>query len=511
MLKTKQLGYAALGLYGATSLLGLDQACAQENKQQPHIILIMTDQQRGDALGCAGNSSVLTPNIDRLAQEGNMFINGYSSTPSSTPARAGLITGMSPWNHGMLGYGQEAERYEYEAPRLLNELGYMTMGIGKMHWHPQNNTRGLQFMLLDESGRVESDYFMSDYRKWFATQALGLNPDSTGIGWNDHGAGAYALPENLHPTVWTGQMAKQTISNYQSDKPLFLKVSFARPHSPYDPPQRVLDKLEAEASEPAAPYMGDWVPEGWLAMTEPEKNLSSAVGNFGDEYAINSRKHYNAAITFIDEQIGEIIEELKRKGMYDNAIIVFTSDHGDMLGDHSLWRKTYAYEGSAKVPFIVKLPKDYQTHIKAGEKIEFPVELRDIVPTYLAINNQEIPERMDGMSLLEIYDNKKPEWRKYIDLEHSTTYFEKNYWAALTDGKIKYIRFHTDGSEQLFDLTKDPGEEHDLSQDKNYKATLLEMRQAMVEHLSIRGEKWVKDGELQNHSSITYGENFPKE
>lgn len=129
---------------------------------KPHIILLMTDQQRGDALGCAGNKAILTPNLDALASEGNLFTNGYSSVPSSTPARAGLLTGMSPWAHGMLGYGDEAETYKYETPRMLKELGYVTIGIGKMHWYPQDNKRGLDILISDESGREMTDNYTSD-------------------------------------------------------------------------------------------------------------------------------------------------------------------------------------------------------------------------------------------------------------------------------------------------------------------------------------------------------------
>ena len=154
--------------------------------RQPHVILIMTDQQRGDALGCAGNEAVLSPNLDRLAADGHLFSNAYTAAPSSTPGRAGLLTGMSPWHHGMLGYGRMAPEYPHEMPRELAALGYRTLGIGKMHWYPQMSLRGFEYTLLDESGREEDPNFKSDYRKWFATQAFGLDPDSTHIGWNDH-------------------------------------------------------------------------------------------------------------------------------------------------------------------------------------------------------------------------------------------------------------------------------------------------------------------------------------
>lgn len=232
----KKYNYVGWCMAGSLGLSAISGQAAQPEKKQPHIILIMTDQQRWDALGCAGNEAVISPNVDRLAADGHLFCNAYTAAPSSTPARAGMLTGMSPWHHGLLGYGQVAEHYPYEMPQMLKDLGYHTLGIGKMHWHPQNVLHGFEATILDESGRVESPYFMSDYRKWFNTQAFGLDPDSTGVEWNAHEAKAYALPERLHPTVWTGDRAVEAIKGYSSEQPLFLKVSFARPHSPYDPP-----------------------------------------------------------------------------------------------------------------------------------------------------------------------------------------------------------------------------------------------------------------------------------
>ena len=245
-----------------TSGLGFDTYVREEVREErvqvkkPHVILIMTDQHRGDALGCMGNSAVISPNLDRLAKEGTLFVNGYSASPSSPPARAGLLTGMSPWHHGMLGYGRVAEKYTYEMPQMLRNLGYYTFGVGKMHWFPQKALHGFHTTLIDESGRVESKDFISDYREWFQLHAPGENPDLTGIGWNAHGAGIYKLPEKLHPTAWTGRTACGLIRNYNWGIPLFLKVSFARPHSPYDPPKRYLDMYK-DADIPK-PSVGDW-------------------------------------------------------------------------------------------------------------------------------------------------------------------------------------------------------------------------------------------------------------
>ncbi|WP_246223030.1 sulfatase-like hydrolase/transferase [Draconibacterium halophilum] len=284
---------------------------------------------------------------------------------------------------------------------------------------------------------------------------------------------------------------------------MFLKVSFARPHSPYDPPQRFLD-LYKDAQIPA-PYLGYWDRK----YEGLEGGKAAAFGDFGVEHAIESRRHYYANITFIDEMVGKIIQALKANGMYENALICFTSDHGDMLGDHYHWRKTYAYEGSSKVPFIIKWPESFEGQVTRGSKLDQVTELRDFLPTFLDAADSEIPNEMDGLSVLKLIENPQTEWRNYIDLEHATTYSEKNYWCALTDGTWKYIWFFRTGEEQLFNLKYDPGEQNNLT--ANEPDELKKWRQKMVNHLSERGEGFVKNGKLvQRTETLLYSPNYPK-
>ncbi len=485
-------------------------AVAQTTGRQPDIILIMTDQQRADAMGCTSDGIVITPNLDSLAKDGYLFSNAYSSTPSSTPARAGLLTGCSPWNHGMLGYGDQAERYPHTMPSMLKGLGYSALAVGKMHYYPQNNTHGFDMVLYDESGRHTTPYFESDYRKWFYTGCFGEKPEKTGIWWNEHRADTYKLPEDLHPTRWTADRAVEIIAGYASDKPLYLKVTFARPHSPYDPPRRFLDMYEGR--DIPKPAKGDWTPGEWRMPKDPEDDKNAFIGNFGDEYACRTRAHYYASVTFIDEQVGRVLDALKRNGRYDNSLIIFLSDHGDMLGDHYLWRKTYAYEGSAAVPFIVKLPDGMRTVRYKGAVVDAPVELRDVLPTCLDLNGKANPEGMDGASLLPLMRDADAGWRRFIDLEHARIYWNENSWTAMTDGHFKYVWLCALGREQLFNLDDDPYEEHDLSEDLSFSAELAELREAMVRHLEVRGEDWVKDGRLVvRKDKLVYGKNFPEE
>jgi arylsulfatase len=475
------------------------------NNRQPHIILILTDQHRTDALGYAGNPAVITPNFDRLAADGVHFEYGYSSVPSCTPARAALLTGQAPWKNGMLGYGRLAREYEFQMPQMLRDLGYYSFGIGKMHWFPQKALHGFHGTLVDESGRIESEGFISDYRNWFKLNAPGQDPDQTGIGWNEHRAGVYQLDEELHPTVWTGQTAVELIDAYDLDAPLFLKISFARPHSPYDPPQRYLDMYQDV--EIPAPPAGYWA-EKFVDFPETP---NAAFGDFGADHAINSRRHYYALVTQIDDQIGEIVQALKQNGMYDNSLIVFTSDHGDMLGDHHHWRKTYAYEGSAGVPFLLKWPQSIQGELDRGSVLSHPVELRDILPTFLDAAGSSVPEEMDGQSLLELVANPRADWRPWIDLEHAATYIEDNYWSALTDGEMKYIWFFRTGEEQLFNMAEDPQELVNLAGREEYREELERWRSRLGDHLSERGEGFAKDGvPVMRDESKTYSPNYPQ-
>ncbi len=478
---------------------------APQTGRQPNIVLIVTDQHRFDCLGAMGNAMIKTPNLDALAGDGMIFMNGYSSTPSSTPARAALLTGMSPWHHGMAGYGVVAENYPHEMPRMLHHAGYYSYAIGKLHYHPQRNLHGYDGALLDESGRAENADFVSDYRQWFAAQAPGLNPDSTGIGWNEHKGAVYALDEKLHPTEWTAREAVRFISGYDKHRPMFLTVSFARPHSPYDPPQRFYD-IYKDAPVPA-PYVGEWCGE----FADRPNTKNAAYGDFGPEHALESRRFYYAAVTFIDEKIGEITAELRRRGMYDNTLIVFVSDHGDMLGDHHHWRKTYAYEGSAHVPFVVKFPAAIKGAYPPGAKAYQPVELRDVLPTMLDAAGMPIPAGIDGRSLMEIYRNKKAPWREWIDLEHTGAYDKAMSWAALTDGQMKYVYFFRSGHEQLFDISHSKAELHSLAGDPSYGQALELWRGRMAAHLEERGERFVKDGKLQTiDHGILYSPHYPR-
>eukprot|EP01147_Barroeca_monosierra_P002840 gene2841-5678_t len=308
---------------------------------QQNILFLMADQMRADALNIYGNKHALTPNLDRLAKEGVWFKHGMSSTPTCTPARAAILTGQKPWNHGMLGYGKIALKYPVEMPRILQEAGYYTASKGKDHfgWDPDRNhsyAHGYkQTQIYDGLGQFDTasptKWFgeYDDYDQWFQQQLPGFDPQATldsldGDGWNGWQGRTYVYDEYYHPTAWVGRAAVKFIRNYKREQPFFLKVSFHRPHSPYDPPHRVFELIKDRGLPPI--HVGDHWDE--IFATDLE-NCGSAFpdawcGKMPESMRNNSRLCYAASVTFVDEQIGRIMEALSDRGMLQNTFILFT-------------------------------------------------------------------------------------------------------------------------------------------------------------------------------------------
>ncbi|WP_106766650.1 arylsulfatase [Paenibacillus faecalis] len=473
--------------------------------QRPNILMIMTDQQRWDTLGCYGNEVIETVNLDALAADGTVFEHAYSPSPSCVPARASLLTGMDPWHTGILGMGAGQGPMETgfvsTLPGVLADAGYHTQGVGKMHFYPQRSLNGFHHTVLDESGRVEDPNFVSDYRLWFEQNKTGpYDYVEHGIHWNSWMARPYHAPEYLHPTNWTVNESIAFLKRRDPRKPFFLKTSFARPHSPYDAPSFYFDLYENKSLP--GPFVGDWAhihdksydaasPVAWRGVRKPEEIHRARAGYYG-------------LIHHIDHQIGRLIQYLQREGLYGNTMIVFLSDHGDMLGDHHLWRKTYGYEGSAHIPMIIKPPQSFG---KVKSRVGKPVTIQDVMPTILEFSGLAIPETVNGQSMKRLMQGENAaaeEWRTFVHGEHCACYSDEQEMHYLTDGQFKYIWFPRLHSEQLFDLSGDPGECRDLAGREDARPLLLQWRQRLVQLLSERNVGLTNGTELVGQAGKPY-------
>lgn len=459
---------------------------------RPHVVLIMTDQQRWDTT--TPDSPVETPYLDWLAARGTRFTSAYSATPSCIPARASLMTGLDPWHTGILGMGAgqpACANLSDTLPERMASAGYHTLGVGKMHFAPQRALLGFHRTVIDESRRQVDPNFASDYTTWFQRVGPpGADRYEHGIDFNSWMARPFTLPDHLHATNWTVTAAIEALSTRDPSKPLFLKLSFARPHSPYDPPAHYFDRYDRAELPPAA--IGDWAAVNDVPADAADPNAWR--GRRSDAEIHRARAGYYGSVSHIDAQIGRFLIELKHAGIADDTMFVFTSDHGDMLGDHHLWRKTYAYEGSAHVPLIVTPPASWGATPTA--ECDAPVVLQDIMPTILDACGVEAPAGIDGRSLLPLCRGESTGRRTFIHGEHSTCYHPSQEMQYVTDGREKFIWFPRTGGEQFFDLTRDPYECTDLAADSAWIDTVGQWRDRLVEILAARDAGLTRDGSL---------------
>lgn len=457
---------------------------------RPNIIFILADQWRGDCLGVDGHLTVQTPYLDDLAARGTRFRHAYSACPSCIPARAILWSGLNQWHTGVLGMGRGhgpiPNDFKHTLPGELTRAGYQTHLVGKGHFHPQRDLLGFQSAELDESGRIATPGFKDDYRTWFEQHApAGVTPDDHGVDWNSWLARPWHTHEHLHPSAWIMSRAIDWLKRREQDRPFFLNISFERPHSPYVPPAPYWDMYLRHPTPP--PYMGDWADIYAQDVVAPDPNAWWA--RLSDERVHRARSGYYGDISFIDTQLGRLLQWMRRyaPAVLANTWFVFASDHGDMLGDHHLWRKTYGYEGSARIPLIICPPKGSPR--KVADEV---VELRDIMPTLLDVAGVPCP-KVDGQSMTPLLTDKAP-WRSYIHGEHAACYAMEQEMHYVTDGRQKFIWLPRLGREQFFDLTADPGETRDLIDDPGYQATIKLWRDRLTEELARRDIGWVKDG-----------------
>ena len=462
------------------------------SRKRPNLLLITTDQQRGDCLGCAGHPVLETPYLDQLASQGARFTHAYTSVPACTPARSAILTGMDQWHHGRIAMaGADALEFPATLPGELARAGYHTQAVGKMHFSPQRRLYGFHHMVLDESGR-QSGRFVSDYITWFEAHRAGpYGYRDHSIDWNSWMARPSHLPEHLHPTYWTAEEGVRFLQRRDPTKPFFLWLSFARPHSPYDAPEPYFRLYDGRDDIPD-PLIGDWTES--YAVADPDVNAPFTRRPLRE--VRRARAGYYGNITFIDHQIGRLLYEFGRfdRAELENTFIIFTSDHGDMLGDHHHWRKTYAYEGSARVPFLCRWPRGWE--MARGQVLDQPIELRDIMPTLLDAAGVACPPSVDGASLLALARGESQNWRPFVHGEYSSCYRKAEGMQYVTDGREKYIWFHHTGRERFFDLVADPGECHDLSADPAAQPRMERWRQALAEIDERRGDPRGQGGRL---------------
>lgn len=474
-------------------------------KKQPNIILLMCDQFRGDCLSIRNHPDVKTPYLDTLTASGVCFTNAYSACPSCIPARVSLFTGKSPARNGRVGYKDGVDwKYDHMLAEDLSKHGYQSACIGKMHVHPPRLSCGFEILKLHDGyighyrkanlpywmhQNVSDDYIRdmkNHLHERFDVNGSGVENNS----WITH---PWIYEERYHPTNWVVDESIRFLETRDRSRPFFLMASFVRPHPPFDAPASYYDMYKNKKLRPPvkSSFMNEELTnqDGWI--------MDSIHGCKDEDMRHDAMAGYYASITHIDHQIGRFITALENDETYHDSIIIFTSDHGEMLFDHCLFRKVLPYQGSIHIPMLVHIGKNLQ-HIVPHFSDEI-VELRDILPTLLDICDIDIPHDVDGISLKDTLYHNNAIQRSYLHGEHSGNKEQSNQWVMTKTEK--YIWFTQTGVEQFFDLEKDPMETNNRINDIAYQTRIEKLKSILIYELKDREEGYSDGTQLINYQT----------
>ena len=440
----------------------------------PNILFIMTDQLRWDFLGCAGADFLDTPNIDRLAAAGMRFTNAFTNAPVCAPARIGLATGMRPARIGAL------DNSSYLPPHLptyyqrLRDSGYRVGCVGKLDLakpdpyngrdgdRPQVYRWGFTHPVECEgkmhAGLGDPDAPHGPYTHYLKSKGqlqafCGDYQSRAEKGWVVGASHDSVLPSEDFEDCYIGRRAARWIETIADDFPWHLFVSFVGPHDPFDPPLEYAEQFRAAPMPDAIAKNRRGKPQWALDRQQ----------DFSAEQLARIRRQYCALIKLIDDQVGALLDALRKRAMLKNTIIIFTSDHGEMLGDHGLFQKQAPYEASLRIPMILAGPG-----IEPGRVSDTLIDMMDLNPTICALAGVDAAPNMDARSFERVLSGAATAHRQEIlaSLRHFT---------CLRTAREKYIENANDLPE-LYDLLKDPAEIHNLAVERPDQVAAMRAR-----------------------------------
>ena len=428
---------------------------------RPHLLVIMSDQHNPHVLGCAGNRIVRTPHLDALAREGVNFTQNHCSAPLCVPSRMGFMTGQHPndiqvWTNGCV--------LAPDVPTFADALslaGYETVLCGRMHFTGTDQHRGFEHRLVgDVSGamRRTGHLFEDKIPQAACGQSVkGIGPDAVGPGRSTYLAYDEAV------TRRAVELIRQR-DRGSADRPLALVVGLLCPHNPFVCPRELFDRYMDQVTAPE-------IPEGCPASLHPaiiELWQARGMSDISPEMHRRARAAYYGLVTCLDGFVGQILAALRAASFGRDTAVAYTSDHGEMAGEHGMWWKENFYSGSAGVPLIWSWPRRF----RRGLKVDAPVSLLDVAPTLLSLAGAEPLPNAAGRSLepLLLPDGDASKWPGEVFAETFVSHPRQRPARMIRRGRWKLNLYHGHARPQLFDLEADPGERRDLGADPAHTA-----------------------------------------
>ncbi len=484
------------GVSRAVCFVSIFSAAKAAEKPRPNVLFLMVDEMRWDAMSCAGHPVVKTPNLDRLAENSVRFSRAYSASPVCVPARNSLFTSRYTPVHGVLSNKHNVNAGEIFLPSIFQYFGYKTAISGKLHFQPKGPDYG-----FDEfySYRNEGTQFENSY-DFFITQKYGdpvknrysRKPGSQIYASDPLGRdyGEYAHDIADYETSWIGRYAVEFIRRQNTGRPWFLFTSFNRPHSPYVLPEPYFSMYRDK--EIPLPEIPQEIINARPGM--PRNQQRQHIAN--KDMLRDLTQSYLASITFVDDQIGLILNELKQRGMEEDTIIVFTSDHGNMLGERGRFFKSCMYDGSARIPLIISVPEKWLPDIKPERNVQEIVELIDIMPTLLDLAGlKNSVSGMQGESLKELLCGNAKNWKNEA--------YSRLWEDMLVSGNYKYIYSSKENRWEVYDLAADPLEQNNLAGAAGFKEKISQAKDKMNKRFSWKPGALCVDGmEMPEYAKI---------
>ena len=464
---------------------------------RPNILWICTDQQRFDTLGCYGNPWVRTPNLDALAEEGVLFEHAYTQSPVCTPSRASFLTGRYPRTTRARANGQSIPADEVLVTRLLAEAGYAGGLAGKLHLSPAHPDVAPAMERRIDDGYAVFDWshhsgpaaWQGDsYGAWL--RGLGVTYDATPFEGSPNVS--VGPPVEHHQTTWCVDRAIEFVTwAREFQAPWFFSVNIFDPHAPFDPPLAYLERYLERLDEIPLPAYDPGELEDRPVWQRIDHD-GAMTGNWLKYDEMSDQDHrliraaYWAMCDLIDDQVGRLLQVLEDNGQAENTLVVFMSDHGEMLGDHGIYLKgPYFYEPAVRIPFLVRLPGV----IEPARSVAL-VEMVDLAPTLLDAAGLPRHPGMQGRSLWPLLtgerergDHREDVYCEYYDAMPWHT--DPAAWATMVRTREhKLVRAHSDDSGELYDLIRDPGETQNRWDDPDCTAVKLDLLRRMCDRMA---------------------------
>jgi len=447
---------------------------------QTNLLFITADQQRWDSLPCYGREFVQAPNLERLAREGTVFERCYVPAPLCVPCRGSLMSGKWASTTGVMGNSDWFDDGDCW-PARIGAAGYRTAAIGKMHFNPWDHMGGFQERVIAEDKR---HVYLPDHHSQFLRRhgLRRVHPTENPGYFENLAASVTPLERRFHVDGFVGDRAAEWLAQH-GDGPFAAWVSFPGPHDPYDPPEDMADLYyDAPIPEPVGS------PEELSAKPRAQqgRNHGSADNSMyridpstaSPEQIRRWRAHYYANITLIDEGIGKMLAALEAGGVLDRTLVIFTSDHGDALGDHGLAYKGFFYDCMARVPLIVRGPSAAGSMgapvTTRGARSASLVSSLDLVPLFYEACGVEPPTGLQGESVAPILRQPGEAIRELV-------FSENGGRVMVFDGQHKYVHYDT-GEGELYDLQADPDELTNLVDEPGVAPIAAQLRGRLVEH-----------------------------